>query len=153
MRPTDLLWKELYDELERLGRRAPALLLVDGGDHSYYHDRHDFAWGTHTLRAIEATRRDLHASSKTAIGGFSMGGFGAFDLARSEAFAPSEATHRPSSEAARRHPPARSTTQRTSPPTTCSVSRARARDSMGRDCGSTSAGTIRSERRRSSLQS
>jgi S-formylglutathione hydrolase FrmB len=86
MRPTDLLWKELYDELERLGRRAPALLLVDGGDHSYYHDRHDFAWGTHTLRAIEATRRDLHASSKTAIGGFSMGGFGAFDLARSKAF-------------------------------------------------------------------
>jgi S-formylglutathione hydrolase FrmB len=86
MEPEDLLWKEMYDELERLGRRAPALLLVDGGDHSYYHDRREFAWGTNTLRAIEAARRDLRASSKTAIGGFSMGGFGAFDLARSKAF-------------------------------------------------------------------
>jgi S-formylglutathione hydrolase FrmB len=86
MRPKDLLWSELYDELERLGERAPALLLVDGGEHSYYHDRQDFAWGSHTLRAIEAARRALHAGSNTAIGGFSMGGFGAFDLARAKAF-------------------------------------------------------------------
>lgn len=86
MRPQDLLWKELYDELERLDERAPALLFVDGGEHSYYHDRRDFAWGSHTLLAIAAARRALHADSKTAIGGFSMGGFGAFDLARSQAF-------------------------------------------------------------------
>jgi hypothetical protein len=45
MRPKDLLWKELYDELQRLDKRAPALLLVDGGEHSYYHDRRDLPGG------------------------------------------------------------------------------------------------------------
>jgi pimeloyl-ACP methyl ester carboxylesterase len=86
MRPKDLLWKELYDELERLGDRAPALLLVDGGEHSYYHDRRDFAWGSHTLRAIETGARELETNGRVAIGGISMGGFGAFDLARKRRF-------------------------------------------------------------------
>ena len=54
MKPNDLLWRELYDALESLGNRAPALLLVDGGESSYYHDRRDFAWGAHTLKAIAA---------------------------------------------------------------------------------------------------
>ena len=39
------------------GANAPAVLLVDGGDHSYYHDRDDFDWGTHILEeAIPPSR-------------------------------------------------------------------------------------------------
>ncbi len=86
MEPEQLLWEELYDELERLGERAPALLLVDGGESSYYHDRRDFAWGSHTLRAVDAAERKLKTNGRVAIGGISMGGFGAFDLARRREF-------------------------------------------------------------------
>ena len=74
----------LEDELERLGDRAPAVLLVDGGDHSYYHDRRDGPWGEYVLRdAIPSALARLRADPKRiAIGGISMGGFGALDLAR-----------------------------------------------------------------------
>ena len=86
MVPRDLLWEELYDGLERLGRRAPAVVLVDGGDHSYYHDRRDSAWGRSTLRVIDAAERRLGTNGRVAIGGISMGGFGAFDIARRHPF-------------------------------------------------------------------
>ena len=71
-----------------MGANAPAVLLVDGGDHSYYHDREDFDWGTHILEeAIPAARERLGTDpQKEAIGGFSMGGFGALDLARQRRF-------------------------------------------------------------------
>lgn len=80
--PRELLWPELLDALDAEGASAPAVLLVDGGEHSYFHDRRDFAWGTHVLReAIPAARRVLGTDAgREAIGGFSMGGFGALDL-------------------------------------------------------------------------
>ena len=86
--PQELLWPELVDSLETMGANAPAVLLVDGGDHSYYHDREDFDWGTHILEeAIPAARERLGTDpQKEAIGGFSMGGFGALDLARQRRF-------------------------------------------------------------------
>jgi enterochelin esterase-like enzyme len=86
--PGGLVWPELEDALAALGDDAPALLLVDGGDHSYFHDRDDFAWGTHILReAIPAARRRLGTDPRReAIGGYSMGGFGALDLARQQRF-------------------------------------------------------------------
>jgi S-formylglutathione hydrolase FrmB len=86
--PRELLWPELLEALDAEGARAPAVLLVDGGDHSYYHDRRDFPWGTHALReAIPAARRALGSDpDREAIGGFSMGGFGALDLARQRRF-------------------------------------------------------------------
>ena len=86
--PRELLWPELVDSLETMGANAPAVLLVDGGDHSYYHDREDFDWGTHILEeAIPAARDRLGtAPGKEAIGGFSMGGFGALDLGRQRRF-------------------------------------------------------------------
>jgi S-formylglutathione hydrolase FrmB len=75
---------ELFAELARLGPRAPALLVVAGGDHSYYHDREDGPWGSYVLReAIPAGLERAHADpQRVAIGGISMGGFGALDLAR-----------------------------------------------------------------------
>jgi enterochelin esterase-like enzyme len=86
--PKGLVWPQLEDELTALGGNAPAVLLVDGGDHSYFHDRDDFAWGRHVLReAIPAARERLGTDPRReAIGGFSMGGFGALDLGRQRQF-------------------------------------------------------------------
>ena len=82
--PEDVWTLGLREDLERLGSRAPAVLLVDGGDHSYYHDRRDGRWGEYVMReAIPAALERLHADpDRIAIGGISMGGFGALDLAR-----------------------------------------------------------------------
>ncbi|MDX6664607.1 MAG: hypothetical protein QOG68_813, partial [Solirubrobacteraceae bacterium] len=51
---------------------------------SYWHARRGGDWGAYVLREVipEAVRR-LHADGRrVAIGGISMGGFGAFDVAR-----------------------------------------------------------------------
>jgi len=75
---------ELFTALRELGDRAPAIVFPDGGEASYWHDRDDGAWGRYVLReAIPAAVRRLRADPRRiAIGGISMGGFGAFDLAR-----------------------------------------------------------------------
>ena len=82
--PEDIWTLGLREGLERLGSRAPAVLLVDGSDHSYYHDRRDGPWGEYIFReAIPAALERLRADpDRVAIGGISMGGFGALDLAR-----------------------------------------------------------------------
>jgi S-formylglutathione hydrolase FrmB len=82
--PGDVFWDELYAELARLGPRAPIVLEVDGGDHSYYHDRRSGRWGSYVMReVIPAALKRLPADgSRVAIAGISMGGFGALDLAR-----------------------------------------------------------------------
>jgi S-formylglutathione hydrolase FrmB len=69
--------------LSKLGRRAPAVVFPDGGDHSYFHDRRDGAWDDYVIReAIPAAVRHTRADpARVAIGGISMGGFGAFDVA------------------------------------------------------------------------
>jgi S-formylglutathione hydrolase FrmB len=70
--------------LRPLGAFAPNVLLVNGDDSSYYHDRSDGRWGSYVLNeAIPAGIERLRADpSRIAIGGISMGGFGALDLAR-----------------------------------------------------------------------
>jgi enterochelin esterase-like enzyme len=82
--PGSNLRQPLFDELHALGRRAPVVLLADGGDHSYWHDRRDGRWGSSVLReAIPAALRRSGADTRrVAIGGISMGGFGALDLTR-----------------------------------------------------------------------
>ena len=47
--PGDFLNDQWYKELAALGRRAPDLVLVSGGDHSYFHDRGDGPWGRYVL--------------------------------------------------------------------------------------------------------
>src|SRR5947208_7722321 len=73
--PSSNLRQQLFDTLHALGRRAPVVLLADGGDHSYWHDRADGPWGTSLLREVipDALRRTR--ARKIAIGGISMGGF------------------------------------------------------------------------------
>lgn len=74
----------MFTELRRLGPSAPVILLPSGGASSYWHDRADGRWGAYVLReAIPAALARTGADArKIAIGGVSMGGFGALDLAR-----------------------------------------------------------------------
>ena len=74
----------LFDALEAQGRRAPVVVLADGGVSSYWHDRAARAWGRYVIDGVlPAALRRFHADrERVAIGGISMGGFGALDLAR-----------------------------------------------------------------------
>jgi S-formylglutathione hydrolase FrmB len=74
----------MFAGLEDLGERAPVVVFPDGGDSSYWHDRAEGEWGRYVIdevipRALEESGAD---PGRVAIGGISMGGFGAFDLAR-----------------------------------------------------------------------
>jgi S-formylglutathione hydrolase FrmB len=74
----------MFAALARLGPQAPDVVFPYGGPDSYWHNRADGAWGGYVLREVigQAIRR-LHADPRrVAIGGISMGGFGALNLAR-----------------------------------------------------------------------
>jgi S-formylglutathione hydrolase FrmB len=75
---------EMFVALARLGDRAPVVVFPDGGEHGYWHDRAERAWGRYVWDGvIGAARRRLPVDPRrVAIGGISMGGFGALDLAR-----------------------------------------------------------------------
>ncbi|MEA2143097.1 MAG: hypothetical protein QOI64_1527 [Solirubrobacteraceae bacterium] len=75
---------EFFVELDRLGDRAPVVVEVDGGDHSYYHDRKDGRWGSYVVREVipAVLKRYDVDGRRIALGGTSMGGFGALDIAR-----------------------------------------------------------------------
>ncbi len=81
--PESMLSDALFAGLARLGRRAPVVVVVNGGAHSYYHDRRDGRWGSMVLdEAIpDAVRRFGTKPGRIAIGGISMGGYGALHLA------------------------------------------------------------------------
>jgi S-formylglutathione hydrolase FrmB len=71
--------------LRALGREAPLVLLVDDGElTSWWHDRRSGKWGSYVLKeAIPAALQRTGADPRRVlIGGISMGGFGALDLAR-----------------------------------------------------------------------
>ncbi len=78
--PSQFLTQPLFDTLAGLGARAPQVLLLDGGADSYWHNRSDGRWASMVLReAIPAGLRRTHARH-VAIGGISMGGYGALLL-------------------------------------------------------------------------
>jgi S-formylglutathione hydrolase FrmB len=75
---------EFFAALDRLGGRAPAVVFPSGGESSYFHKRAGGDWGRYVLDEVipQAIRR-LHADPRrVAIGGISMGGFGAYSIAR-----------------------------------------------------------------------
>ena len=75
--PASFLTKPFYKTLTALGNRAPEVLLLDGGADSYWHNRSYGAWGKMISKeAIPAGLRRTHAT-RVAIGGISMGGYGA----------------------------------------------------------------------------
>jgi poly(3-hydroxybutyrate) depolymerase len=75
---------DFYRALARQGARAPAVVFPNGAVSSYWHKRRGGDWARYVLDEVipEAVRR-LHADpSRVAIGGISMGGYGAFEVAR-----------------------------------------------------------------------
>lgn len=78
--PSQFLSQAFFDTLAALRTRAPEVLLLDGGADSYWHDRHGGRWGSMVLReAIPAGIARTH-DRRVAIGGISMGGYGALLL-------------------------------------------------------------------------
>ena len=77
-----------FRALEAQGERAPVVVFPSGGESSYWHRRRSGNWTRYVLdEVIPAAIRRLDADpQRVAIGGISMGGFGAFDVA----------SHRPS---------------------------------------------------------
>ncbi len=75
---------QFFAALAQLGSRAPDVVFPDGTEDSYWHNRADGAWGGYVMdEVIPRAVRLLGADPRrVAIGGLSMGGFGAYDLAR-----------------------------------------------------------------------
>ncbi len=75
---------QIKREIGRLGPVAPIVLLADGDDASYFHDRATGRYGSYIMREVipQAILKTHADRRRLAIGGISMGGFGAFDLAR-----------------------------------------------------------------------
>jgi S-formylglutathione hydrolase FrmB len=73
----------VYESLAKLGRKAPIVAFPDGGDHSYWHDRREGDWGRYVMQEVipKMQRRFGTDPQLVAIGGISMGGFGAYDQA------------------------------------------------------------------------
>lgn len=81
--------EEMFQALARQGGRAPIVAFPRGGAESYWHDRADGgAWGSYVLEELlpALVERFEIEPERIAIGGISMGGFGAFDIARQEPF-------------------------------------------------------------------
>jgi S-formylglutathione hydrolase FrmB len=74
----------MFKELAALGARAPVIAFPFGGHHGYWHDRREGRWAAYVMReGIPQVQRRCHTDPKrVAIGGVSMGGYGAFELAR-----------------------------------------------------------------------
>lgn len=81
--PESMLSDALFAGLAGLGKEAPIVVLLNGGQHSWYHDRRAGRWASMVLdEAIpDAVRRFHTAPDRIAIGGISMGGYGALHLA------------------------------------------------------------------------
>lgn len=78
----DNLVTPMFTALRRLGRTAPIVAFPDGGTDSYWHDRADGAWGRYVTAEVvpQVVRRFDADGRRVAIGGISMGGYGALDI-------------------------------------------------------------------------
>jgi S-formylglutathione hydrolase FrmB len=77
------LVEPMFEALRKQGGRAPIVAFPEGGPDSYWHDRDDGEWGSYVLDEVipEIAERFEIEPERIAIGGISMGGFGALDLA------------------------------------------------------------------------
>lgn len=80
---TSVLSSALYVALREMGSDAPVIIAPYGGDSSYYHDRESGDWPEYVMSEVldEARNGVLFDRGKLAIGGISMGGFGALNVA------------------------------------------------------------------------
>jgi S-formylglutathione hydrolase FrmB len=65
------------------GREGIVVAFPDGGDHGYWHNRREGRWDKYVMREVIplVVRRFGIDPQRLAIGGISMGGFGAYDIA------------------------------------------------------------------------
>lgn len=79
-------YESLFEELRALGPRAPVIALPDGGESSYWHERDDGDWASYVLREVIPGAVAVSGADprRVAVGGISMGGFGAFHLAATD---------------------------------------------------------------------
>src|SRR3954471_15226110 len=78
--PQQFITNALFARLAFAG--SPVVVMLNGGDHSYWHDRASGKWASMVLnRAIPDAQRRFHTKGKLAIGGISMGGYGALHIA------------------------------------------------------------------------
>jgi S-formylglutathione hydrolase FrmB len=73
-----------FAALRSLGRRAPAIVIPSDDRYSFWHDRRDASWGRYVMETVlpRALRLTGANPGRVAVGGISMGGFGAYNLAR-----------------------------------------------------------------------
>lgn len=83
-RPGHLSNSAITKALADAGPNAPIVVLPYGGEASYWHDRADGAWGQYVTGEVIPKIAHMYNGDRqrVAIGGMSMGGFGAFNLAR-----------------------------------------------------------------------
>ena len=81
--PSDTLSPAFVSALRRLGDRAPVVVLPQG-EVGWWHDRAEGPWGSYVLREAipQMLARTGANPHRVAIGGISMGGFGALNLGR-----------------------------------------------------------------------
>ncbi len=79
------LTDEMFEALSEQRRRAPVMAFPSGGGSSYWHDRESGPWASYILEELipKLTKRFRVDPGRIAIGGISMGGYGAFNIARS----------------------------------------------------------------------
>ena len=74
----------MFEALSKLKGRAPVMAFPFGGESSYWHDRDSGDWATYVSREVIprlVDRFDIDPD-RIAIGGISMGGYGAYNIAR-----------------------------------------------------------------------
>jgi S-formylglutathione hydrolase FrmB len=78
------LVEPMFEALAKQRGKAPVVAFPRGGPDSYWHDRDDGEWGSYVLDELipDLAERFEIEPERIAIGGISMGGFGAFDIAR-----------------------------------------------------------------------
>ncbi len=72
-----------FEALASLGKKAPIVAFPEGSADSYWHDRASGRWGAFVLDEVipQVSGRFYADPQRVAIGGISMGGFGAYDIA------------------------------------------------------------------------
>jgi S-formylglutathione hydrolase FrmB len=80
------LVEPMFKGLRRQRGKAPVVAFPRGGPDSYWHDREDGEWGSYVLDELvpDLVERFEIEPERVAIGGISMGGFGAYNLARQD---------------------------------------------------------------------
>ena len=73
----------LLHAIGALGDRAPVVAFPDGAEDKYWHDRDSGDWGRYVTAEVipQVAERFGTDRDRVAIGGISMGGFGAYDIA------------------------------------------------------------------------